>query len=467
MPGGRARAFSAPRDGGRSECDIIVDLSGGRPLFPAAHKRDGYLRADPGDPVAVERVLFDAAQMVGTFEKPLHIRFEPSLCAHARAGQTGCTRCLAVCPTAAIAPAGETVAIDPHVCAGCGACAAVCPTGAASSDDPPVQHLFARMRVMAEAYRKAGGGSPRLLVHDEHGAEMIRLAARFGRGLPADVVPLEMRALAAFGHSEMLAALALDFAGVAILPAPRTERDVIAHEMRLAEAIAAGVGAPDRLTFVEAEDPDALCDLLRAARPAPRAVEPILAIGGRRDVTRLAATALAGGAPPAEPVPLPDGAPYGAILVDTDACTLCLACVGLCPPGALGDNPDRPEVNFRESACVQCGLCATACPEDAIRLVPRLDLTAAALAPRELNSEEPFCCIDCGKPFGSKKTIDRITAKLSGIHAMFTNSDNVRLIQMCDDCRVRAQFRPGEPFGLGERPRPRVSDDYIKERDKR
>ena len=466
LPAGRARAFSAPRDGGRSECDVIVDLSGGRPMFPAHEKRDGYLRADPGDPLAVERLLFDAAQMVGTFEKPLHIRFEPSLCAHSRAAQVGCTRCLDLCPTGAIAPAGETVAIDPYVCAGCGACAAVCPTGAAATDDPPVQHLFARMRAMAEAYRKAGGRAARLLVHDEHGAEMIRLGARFGRGLPADVLPLEVRALAAFGHAEMLAALALGFAAVAILPAPRTERDVIGREMRLAEAIAEGAGAPGRLAMLEAEDPDVLSDLLYAARPAPLAVEPILPLGGRRDVSRLAATALAGGTAPGEPIALPDGAPYGAVLVDAEACTLCLSCVGLCPTGALGDNPDRPELNFRESACVQCGICATVCPEDAIRLVPRLDLTPAALAPRELNSEEPFCCVECGKPFGSKKTIDRITARLSGIHAMFTSPDNVRLIQMCDDCRVRAQFRGGEPFAMGERPRIRTSDDYISERGK-
>ena len=48
-PSGRgARAFGAPVDGARSACDLIVDLSGGAPLFPAAHKRDGYLRADPG-----------------------------------------------------------------------------------------------------------------------------------------------------------------------------------------------------------------------------------------------------------------------------------------------------------------------------------------------------------------------------------------------------------------------------------
>ena len=466
LPAGRARGFSAPRDGGRSECDIILDLSGGTPLFPAWHKRDGYVRADPRDPVSVERAVFDASQLVGTFEKPLHIRFDASLCAHSRAQQTGCTRCLEVCPTSAISPAGETVEIDPLICAGCGSCAAVCPTGAASTDDPPVQHLFNRMRVMAEAYAKAAGKAPRLLVHDDHGAEMIRMAARYGRGLPADVIPIEIGALAGFGHAEQLAALALGYAAVSILPAPLTEREVIERQVVLARAIA-GAAGEGRIALLDATDPDSLSDILYGERPAPLAVEPILPIGGRRDVTRLAATALHGGRAPDQPLPLPEGAPYGAILVDTDACTLCLSCVGLCPPGALGDNPDRPELNFRETACVQCGLCATICPEDAIRLVPRLDLSPAALAPRELNGEEPFCCIECGKPFGSKKTIDRITAKLSGVHAMFTNSDNARLIQMCDDCRVRAQFRHTDnPFAMGERPRVRTTEDYLNQREK-
>jgi len=127
---GRTRRFGAPRDGAKSACDVIIDVSGGTPLFPAHHKRDGYLRVDPGDPLAVERALFDASGLTGTFEKPFYIRVDESLCAHSRAEQTGCTRCLDICPTSAISPAGEHIAIDPLVCAGCGACSAVCPSGA-------------------------------------------------------------------------------------------------------------------------------------------------------------------------------------------------------------------------------------------------------------------------------------------------------------------------------------------------
>ncbi|MEL6477787.1 MAG: 4Fe-4S dicluster domain-containing protein, partial [Pseudomonadota bacterium] len=313
-----ARRFAAQRDGARTECDLIVDLSGAAPLFPAHQKRDGYLRADPGDPLAVERVLFDAAQMVGSFEKSLFIRFEESLCAYSRAGQTACTRCLDLCPTSAIAPAGDHVSIDPAICAGCGACAAVCPSGAASAEDPPVAALFGQMRGMAEAYRKAGGAAPRLLVHDAHGAEMIRLAARYGTGLPGDVIPLEITSLNAFGHAEQVTALALGFAEVAVLLAPETERGPLETQIALAEAL----GGRGRIRLIDTADPDAMAAQL-SAHPGPAEIQPILPLGGRREATRLAARALAGDLPDA-PLPLPAGAPYGAVVVDTGACTLCL-----------------------------------------------------------------------------------------------------------------------------------------------
>src|SRR4029077_14654001 len=51
----RAWSFGPSRDGTRSRCDIILDLSGGTALFSAADLRDGYLRADPGNPAAILR----------------------------------------------------------------------------------------------------------------------------------------------------------------------------------------------------------------------------------------------------------------------------------------------------------------------------------------------------------------------------------------------------------------------------
>ena len=130
LPSSRAKlVFGPARNGATSTCDLILDLSGGTPLFPAHELRPGYLRADPRDRAAVERAIADAGNLVGTFDKPRFIQFEEALCAHSRSGITGCTRCLDLCPTGAITPNGNAVAIDANVCAGCGACASVCPTG--------------------------------------------------------------------------------------------------------------------------------------------------------------------------------------------------------------------------------------------------------------------------------------------------------------------------------------------------
>ena len=459
LPGGRgAFTFSAPKDGALSECDLVIDLTGDTPFVPAPHKREGYLRADPRQPGAVAALLAEAVQMVGTFEKPLYIALEPALCAHSRAEQTGCSKCLNICPTGAITSDGDHVAIDPMICAGCGACAALCPSGAIAYDAPPVSAVFRRLDALSSTYRKAGGIAPRLLVHDaDHGEEMISLAARFGRGLPADVIPFGMDSLAAFGHAEMLAALSCGFASVDVLLAPRTERDTPEHEAILANALS-GEG---RVQVIDMVDPDALSDHLYGDAVLKPVASPSLPIGTRRQVARVAAKSLN---PEAEILPLPQNAPYGAVLVDKDACTLCLSCVSLCPSGALGDNPDLPQLLFQEDACLQCGICATICPETAITLEPRMNLTDAAFSQVVLNEEEPFACIECGALFGVKSTIEKITEKLAGKHSMFASSDAAKMIQMCDNCRIQAQYHSqNNPFALGEPRIPRTTDDYLTE----
>ena len=143
----------------------------------------GYLRADPRDRAAVERAIADAGGLVGTFDKPRFINFEQSLCAHSRSSITGCTRCLDLCPTGAITPNGNAVAIDANVCAGCGSCASVCPTGAASYALPSADALMRRLRTLLQTYRKAGGSDAMVLFHDgEHGEDIIDALARFGDG---------------------------------------------------------------------------------------------------------------------------------------------------------------------------------------------------------------------------------------------------------------------------------------------
>jgi len=467
-----ALTFEAGRDNAASTCDLILDLTGGAPMFPAPEKRDGYFKPDPGNPAALQRALFDLSDLVGAFEKPRYVRYDAGICAHSRSRVTGCTRCLDVCPASAIAPDGDGVAIDPFVCGGCGGCNSVCPTGAASYTMPAQGILLERLRTLLTTYFKAGGESPALLVHDtRHGEDMISLIARHGRGLPARVIPFAVNETTQVGFDFMASALAYGAERILLLVPPhrRDELDGLAGQVGLTEALTAGLGfGGGRLAVITDGDPDAverqLWDL-----PPQSSIDPgtYIPMGSKRTVTWLALTHLHKVAPaPIDEIALPQGAPFGAVDIDVEGCTLCLACVSACPTGAMQDNPEKPQLRFQEDACIQCGLCRNTCPEKVITLMPRLSFREDARRAAVVKEEEPFECIRCGKEFGTRSSIERIVAQLGERHSMFPNLAMIDRIKMCEDCRVAVQFEATDnPFAGGERPRTRTTEDYLRERE--
>jgi ferredoxin len=462
--------FVMPRDGARSTCDIIFDMSGGTPLFADAQRRDGYLHVDPSHPAAVARAMFRVTDLVGEFEKPLYVSYDAGICAHARSQKVGCSNCLDNCPTGAITPNGDHVAIDAAICGGCGNCSAVCPTGAVSYAYPQRGDLVARLGALLRAYRGAGGTQPVVLFHDEkHGSPLISAMARLGKGLPPNVLPLSLFSVLQLGHEALAAALAFGAEHIVMLAPPEHPAELAALEGQtaLVATFLEGLGYRGPRLHVSSErDPDAVEALLYGlpALPTP-APEVFTAIGSKRDIARTALAKLKAGAPaPKDIIALPAGSPYGRLQVDVAGCTLCLACVGACPVAALSDNPERPQLSFTEAACVQCGICVATCPEKVIKLEPRYNFSPAAMSPEVVKGEEPFHCVSCGKPFGTKSTMERVLARLQGKHAMFQTEAQLRLIQMCDTCRIVTVAEAGEdPMKGAPRPRIRTTEDYLAE----
>src|SRR6185295_13143409 len=183
-------------------------------------------------------------------------------------------------------------------------------------------------------------------------------------------------------------------------------REALQKEMGFAEAIVQALGYQG--THLQVIDAASLEAALWSWAPAlaVRLPATFALTADKRSTAYLAIDHLARHAPvPQREIALPGGAPFGTIAVDRDACTMCLACVGACPEGAIIDNAEAPQLRFIESKCVQCGICESTCPEDAITLASRLLLTPEAKQPRVLNEAAIFKCIRCDKPLGTEKLI--------------------------------------------------------------
>jgi len=437
--------FSRADRARRESFDLVLDLSR-QPLLAMPDLPQGYL-APGADPLEQALAAAKLAQLVGEFDKPRFFQYRESICAHGRSGKVGCTRCLDVCSTGAISADGDHVKVDPHLCAGCGGCATVCPSGAMTYAYPRAPDLGRRLKTLLATYREAGGAHACLLIHDlEKGRELAygvgRRAIRGGKGLPARVLPMAVFHTAAIGIDALLGAVCYGASQVAVLldaDKPEGYAAALEEQMRYAQAILEGLGYPGRhFHLLRPEDAGALEVALWALAPAgaPAQAASFNLSPEKRTTLDFELEHLAKHAPaPKEMLELPAGAPYGAVLVDKQACTLCKACIGACPESALLDAPESPALRFIERNCVQCGLCERTCPEDAIRLVPRLLLGAQAKTPVVLNEAEPFNCIRCGKPFGTKQMVDNMLGKL-GAHSMFSGEGALKRLQMCGDCRV-------------------------------
>jgi ferredoxin len=434
--------FERPAVAREDRFDLVLDLSA-VPQIRLHQPPQGYLA--PGrDPLEQALAVAKLVQLTGVFEKPKFFVYKEKICAHARSEITGCTACIDVCSTGAISSLirENRVAIEPHLCMGCGGCATVCPSGAMTYAYPRVADVGTRLKAALKAYAAAGGRNPRLLFHNNtDGRALITRLGRQGRGLPADMIPIEVLHVAAIGIDLLLGSLALGAAQVAILAAGSEApgyAEATGRQIALGEDILQGFGhGAGRLHWISAGDVRQAEQALWGLQSAPSLPAAGFNLTNeKRSTLDFVFDHLRSHAPkPVDTIALHPGAPFGDIGVNAGKCTLCMACVGACPEGALLDSKEAPALRFIEKNCVQCGLCVRTCPEQALELRPRLSLTPQAKTARTINEAQAFGCIKCGKPFGTKQMVESMLARL-GQHSMFAEPGALDRIRMCADCRV-------------------------------
>ncbi|MGB5776121.1 MAG: 4Fe-4S binding protein, partial [Sedimenticolaceae bacterium] len=425
----------------RIHADLIVDLSAesriDRELPPPGYWQFGCEAPD------LDAACLVLDGMVGTFEKPRYFNYDPDICAHARSGQSGCRRCIDACPAEAIVSIGERVEVNPNLCQGGGICATVCPTGAMRYAYPGPGDTAERLRLMLRTYTEAGGTDPVVMFVAESDAAALPAT-------PANVLLLVVEELASVGHELWLAAIAWG-AGCVLLAdggsVPGRARAALEEQIALCHGLLKGLGYDQAaLHAVDTREMPAKC---AAVAGLPEAA-CFAATDSKRQLATLALDHLwEASAARVESFTLPARSPYGRIGVDSERCTLCMSCTSVCPALALSAGDDVPRLVFHESNCVQCGICANACPESAISLMPRLLADPAQRRlPATLYEEPPFCCVQCGKPFATRRVVDNILEKLAG-HAMFQTDRARRRLQMCEDCRVVDAVQDSEAMQSG------------------
>jgi ferredoxin len=407
--------------------DLVLDLQP-EPSYAGELLPAGYFSPGP-DPVKLDEALAEMPEMRGRFVKPQFTAFLDSRCIHGLSRKRDCSRCLEICPFGAIQSVDRKIAVNPCLCQGCGACALVCPTDAIRQLDPPRKTLLEAMRETIHS-RKAEG-PPEVVISD---SETAGDAADGGR------IHFKVGQIGHAGLELLLSALAFGAGRISVACAtqyPAVIRRAVEWQVQMAGAILQGLGLP--------------CDCVRFAGggaedgPSPRCcpdIPPAPATLSRaadgRTVIRMAAQHLYDHSGADQPrLPMPEGTPFGVVAVDPAACTLCMACAVVCPSGALSAGRDTPRLTFIESRCHQCGLCRDACPENAMRLSPRILCDPSAVdSPAVLREAEPFRCVVCGAPFATQAMIDRMQDKLAG-HWMYAGERQLRRLRMCRTCRTR------------------------------
>ena len=420
------------------QADLVLDMHS-QPLLDNAVTPPGYYRLDPqASEEHISAVLSELQGLVGQFAKPRFFDYDPSICAHGGSGQQACTRCLDACPTEAIISIGDKIQVEPHLWQGGGTCATVCPTGAIRYNYPSAAHQVDQLRRMLRAYHEAGGRAAKVLFH--RAERELDIDA-----LPANILPFPVEELASVGAEVWVTALSFGAQQVCLYDEPNTpsvSREQLQAQLAIAQHLLSGMGyAADALVLSDTlPTTGGITQTIKAATQA--------GLSNKRQQYFTALDHLYAQAPdPQDEIPLPDGAPFGRLQVDSEGCTLCMACVSLCPAQALSGGTDRPQLRFFAENCVQCGLCATACPEQVIQLEPvyitqREQRQQAQL----LHEEAPFECIRCGKAFASQRMITNMLGKLQS-HPMFQGERALQRLKMCEDCRVVDVVQDNEAMG--------------------
>ena len=354
-----------------------------------------------------------------------------SICQYLAPHKTGCTRCAEVCPEQAVTLTGDGVQIDQQRCTECGNCIATCPTGALQYlrfSDQQFLEYWAELDVSDTKTVVIGNEAQLHRFWWKNGTE--RFASTFFLEYPNPEALTSMHLLTLYGAGARRILLLTT-------EAQKEEGSTFTEQASQTNQILASLGGD--LSVVQVTEPEKLSAILVQPVNTQSVRHRVIKDQGNRRATLalLLATLLEDQSPSPSTLIGEAFNTFGTILCDKDNCTQCLACLSCCSIEALQANEEHFALISNASHCVQCGSCISICPENALSSKHGLELNSDFFQAHELSRAEPARCADCGKIFGTRKSLDRVRLLLA---EKSPQNFDPELLAYCDTCRVVRLF---------------------------
>ena len=365
------------------------------------------------------------------------ISFFKDRCSHGVSRFKGCRHCIESCPTSAISSGKTVPEFDDRRCTECGACITACPANALQWPHPGKEIEWGLLK-QAVAARTETEPFTEVIIFDPRQSRAISTQLPKENAIVLSVSPLGL-----VGAGTLLAVLAYGGHRVQVATDPSLDaknRSNLEKSVQTAAFLLGSLGyCTHRLGIRDLSgEPAENIPISDGVAIAPAAFLPESA--QHRLIQRAMGHLLKYAPNPVGKIPLPAELPFGAVEIDQDRCTLCMACAGVCRTNALKPlEGERAGLGFSEDQCVQCGLCARVCPEQAVHPIPRLNLSPTSGSPTCLCTGSRVLCAACGKELGPSVLVDAVKSKLME-HWMFRDADALRHLDLCDQCRVKHIF---------------------------
>jgi ferredoxin len=446
------REASEPRE---LQADQVVMLSQNS-TAPCKTRTGCYVLTDPSAS-EVDRLAERMRDLMGDFLKTVHVSYQPDICAGGTANQQACGLCIPACPYEAISRDVQNplrMAVDHLACEGCGACVSACPTSALRFTEPSPRELYTHLDALLAPVREHSHGE-RLVVlfHcSEQGRCVLDEAGKQSLHYPASVLPVEVPCLRYVSEANMLAAFRLGAAGVGLLgcdTCQHGERDLLYQQLDFCRlTLDAFAFGSDRVRLITATDgaaAEAITTLSRFAEgldeaPLPWDGQPIRRTENRAVISEtLARFMVRSGREPGRRT-FQASYPFAFAEVQASGCTLCRACVNVCPVHAFKLEAATASLQYKHLACVACGLCQTVCPEHVITLRQEVYFEPAALAYQTVVQDDMIACARCQKPYINRKALEAVEARILSLDTLLETFSGQRrtLLRMCPECRAVA-----------------------------